>query len=98
MGLFKIPISTASPLERLNEAEANFKKYMKDQYNEVFHHHLPLFSLLPSRLIKLFFSTNFGTGTGFTSVPGYGKEADLCGLRVLTMYKLFGLQWKQSGK
>jgi len=80
----------------LKQAEANFGQYMSDQYKDLIHSHMPLFNLLPANLINLFFSTNFGTGMGFTSVPGYSKQSDFLGHRVAMMYKVFGLQWKES--
>jgi len=93
-----VPLESPSPLDRLKQAEENFGKYMNDQYKDLIHTHMPLFNLLPATLINLFFSTNFGTGLGFTSVPGFGKESHFMGHRVIMMYKVFGLQWKQSGK
>ncbi|CAG7835229.1 unnamed protein product [Allacma fusca] len=96
VGLFKVPLSCPSALERLEKTERSYNQYMGDQYDQLIHSHIPLFSLLPNAFLKLFFSTNFGTGMGFTSVPAYDKEAHLWGHRVLNMYKIFGLQWRQS--
>ena len=76
----------------------SFNEYNSAWFKEIIHYHMPLFNLLPSPLVRLFFRTNFGTGVGFTSLPGIGGEGSVCGGRVEGMWKVFGFQWSQTGE
>jgi hypothetical protein len=97
VGLFKMPLKAAtSALDRLYKSEKSFGEYMQSQFEHLLHNHMPLFRLFPYPILKVFFSMNFGTSMGFTSIPAYEKEADLFGHRVIGLWKVFGLQWRQS--
>jgi len=115
VGLFKVPF-TNDPVERLIGAEHDFNEYLTLQFDRLLHIHIPIVGLAPCFIVKWFFSINFGTGCGFTSVPGlfdkvayvgddevrrdFGDGGVLEGnnVEVTHMWKVFGLQWRQTGK
>lgn len=126
VGLFKIPF-VRDPVDRMYGSEGDFNEYLDLQFDRILHMHIPIVGLVPASVVKWFFSINFGTSCGFTSVPGLfdkiayvggnRRRADharssviddwesgvsrvpdpSAGVEVKHMWKVFGLQWRQSG-
>ncbi|CAL8090772.1 unnamed protein product [Orchesella dallaii] len=113
VGLFKVPF-TRDPVDRLIGAEHDFNEYLTLQFDRLLHLHIPIVGLAPCFIVKWFFSINFGTSCGFTSVPGLfdkiayvgdntpgidfgdGGFAEPNQVEVTHMWKVFGLQWRQT--
>lgn len=98
VGLFRVPIIIEDPLERLLATELGFQEYLAEGVEELLHLHMPILGWFPSGLLRKFFNLNFGTGLGFTSVPGFGGGGAVCGKEVGGLGKVFGFQWGQTGE
>lgn len=100
-------------MSRMLGSEDDFNDYMGLQFDNVLDIHIPIVSLIPCFIVKWFFSINFGTSCGFTSVPGLFDKVAYIGsggvdsgdggrgggdVEVTHMWKVFGLQWRESGE
>ena len=90
-------IDTASALKRLEAAESFFQDYMGNHFYKVMDFQCQLANLIPAPFYGLFLRRNYSTSMAFSSLPGYHGPSELSGHKIRDIYKICGLQYRQTG-
>ncbi|CAG7732328.1 unnamed protein product [Allacma fusca] len=95
-GSFKVSLKSHNALDRLNEAEEYFRGFTENNYQKLLDLQSTIANLLPAPIYSLVLSRKYLTNMSFTSLPGYDGQAQLCGHDIVDLYKVIGLQYKQT--